>query len=57
MDTEKDVVYIEPLLNDSYVDREKLKGDGRPHLIYRQSQLPQLDQQINPLDIRNIGEK
>ena len=57
VNTEEDAVYIEPLLNDSYIDEKKLKGNGRPHLVYRQSQLPKLDKQINPLDIRNIGNK
>ena len=55
MNTDDDMVYIEPLVNDSYVDKAKLKGIGRPHLIYKQSQLPEHDLRMDGLHLTRIG--
>lgn len=53
--TNEDMLYIEPLVNDSYVDKEKLNGTGRPHLIYKHSQLSEFDQKFDSMDITRIA--
>jgi hypothetical protein len=55
VNTDDDMLYIEPLVNDSYVDKDKLNGTGRPHLIYRHSQLPKYDLGFDSLDLTRIG--
>ncbi|CAB3983523.1 A disintegrin and metallo ase with thrombospondin motifs 14 [Paramuricea clavata] len=54
VNTDEDMLYIEPLVNDSYVDKDKLNGTGRPHLIYRHSQLPKYDLGFDGLDLTRI---
>ncbi len=49
------MLYIEPLVNDSFVDKTKLNGTGRPHLIYKQSQLPSHDLGMDGLHLTRIG--
>jgi hypothetical protein len=55
VNTDEDMLYIEPLVNDSYVDKDKLNGTGIPHLIYRHSQLPKYDLGFDNLDLTRIG--
>ena len=56
VDTDGDMLYIEPLVNDSYVDKELLNNTGRPHLVYRHSQLPKHHLGFDGLDLTRIGE-
>lgn len=56
MNTDEDMLYIEPLLNASYVDKVLLNGTGRPHLVYRHSQLPENAMGFDGLGITRIGE-
>ncbi|XP_028397063.1 A disintegrin and metalloproteinase with thrombospondin motifs 3-like isoform X2 [Dendronephthya gigantea] len=54
VNTEEDMLYIEPLLNISYVDEALLNGTGRPHLVYRHSQLPNYAMGFDGLGITRI---
>lgn len=47
---DNDMLFIEPLLNDSFVDKALLNKTGRPHLIYKHSHLSKNNMGLDALD-------